>query len=211
MSSGTRDEKSIPRLPRDPTARSLLENWAIDEDEAHLYATQADFSDADLSGLQFYHFFGNECSFRGATLRRTGLAGGYLPDCDFTGADLTEALLPKAQLYGTVFDRATMSRCNLLKVEAEAASFARATLTEARIGGVLYRTKFTEADLRGVQFAIAGLRGADLRWADVEGCHGDIVGPVMVVDDGAETSVEGVAAEAWFRAHGAQVQVGTRE
>jgi uncharacterized protein YjbI with pentapeptide repeats len=136
--------------------------------EAHM--ERADLGGADLTDAYLI----------GAHLQRARLVGARLD-----GADLEQAWLTEARLIGASLDGASLMYAHLQKALvrprcAQRAEFDEACLDEARLhGGDLRGARFThnrmqgavlnDADLRGTVFIECDLRGAEARFASVDG------------------------------------------
>jgi len=154
---------------------------------------RADFSYADLSGVdlsnaQLYGAIFCNTNLRGAILDRADLRR-----CNFTRADLTEVSLQKAlashsvftgstlikakmagaQMFGSIFRESNMSKANLHKAIAEAANFYYATLDEADLSYAelnranLMYAYICEANLTWASLMRANLYGANLRGSNL--------------------------------------------
>jgi len=113
--------------------------------------TNADLSEATLSGAKLAQ----------ANLREADLSGANLREADLSGADLRQADLRQAGLRG-----ATLSEAYLFKADLSGAYLSRAKLIAAH----LFKADLSGADLRGVNLFAARLVDTDLRDADLTGC-----------------------------------------
>ncbi|WP_169914707.1 pentapeptide repeat-containing protein [Rhodococcoides yunnanense] len=144
-----------------------------------------DFSDADLSGLDFAG-----AEWISAILDRTRLRGTYLTrawliDASLRGSDFSAANLRKAEMRGcdareSIFVGAQLNRTDLSDANLRGADLHDTNLNQA----FFHSTDLRGADLHGSSLGAypgnANLAGAKIGGADVENVTGDVTHAVDV-------------------------------
>lgn len=115
------------------------------------YMTKADFAGRDLTGETYFQVRLNEAKFGDANLSGTKFEQCDLSNANFQGATLSDA---------TVFNRVTMNDANLEGLDMQGAkldavNLRGANLKNTRNFGVISRTTFDGADLRGADLSAA--------------------------------------------------------
>ncbi len=109
-----------------------------------------DFTNADLSGVNFHgqpslRFRGAGAHFRGAELSNAAFSEADLRNCDFTGATMTKFGARKSDMSGARLAGVDLSSARLAEVKLVGADLSGANLTGADISG----TDLTGANLDG--------------------------------------------------------------
>lgn len=120
----------------------------------------ADFHDADMSGLEFILANLERSDFTDAYLFHTVFAESRLQNADFNRANMRQAVLSSSDFTG-----ASLKECVLVNSRALAAKFCNADLSGAR----LQYADFRKTDLRGADFSGANLYETDFSEALLEG------------------------------------------
>ncbi len=144
-----------------------------------------DFTDAVLSGINLAGAKLVGCCFARARLTGAKLMGADLRDATLTGADLTQADLSRASLDRARFDGATLTDSNLTLAVAQGAVFVDATGPRATFAqgqweaSTFCRATLTSADFSGAEISRADFEGASLasaRFSDARGVDSKFVG-----------------------------------
>ena len=135
---------------------------------------RADFSNADLHGVNLRRADLQGADLRGANLRGVDLRNANLRssemwNADLRGANLQHADLQYADLHGVKLQRADLQDADLRNVNLRGADLRNADLR----GANLQHADLQYADLHGVKLRGADLQGADLRNADLRGADID--------------------------------------
>jgi uncharacterized protein YjbI with pentapeptide repeats len=120
----------------------------------------ADFSNADMTGVDLYQGVLTGLNFSGANFAGADLRDAFLSELDLSEADFSGALLRWAEVYESDFSGATFAGATF-----EAATIGRSTFQNANVRNALFEgakcseCDFRDADIRGVNFRFARLRG----------------------------------------------------
>ncbi len=200
------------RLPKDPRARRVLEDYLayFEHGEVPPLALQAenlDFRGAVLDGLNLQSAALHGAQLDGVSLRHADLDAARLWGASLREADLTGAEIGKAEFYGidatgATFDDLLYARRAEFEYHASlrGARFRRAHLSSISfIGADLTGADFSNAILLRTSFLEARLHGASF-----EGASGTIIDSGAYVDDGADARLLPAEELAkWMMAHGA--------
>lgn len=115
----------------------------------------ADFSGADLSGVNF-----SGADLSGANLSGANLSGANLSGVDFSGADLISTNLSGADLSGAKLRYANLSGAELRYANLSGAELKYTNLSDADLNGTLLRyANLSDANLSGALLFFVNLRG----------------------------------------------------
>ena len=112
---------------------------------------RADFSNCDLSGVNFYwiakQISPNEpldlsgAIFFGADLNEADLSNAVLDSCDFRKANLSHANLENVSCCGAYFSAARARMCNCTCAEFVSCDFVRTNFQQAHIDRTVFKIK----------------------------------------------------------------------
>jgi uncharacterized protein YjbI with pentapeptide repeats len=129
----------------------------------------ADFTDANLRRANLHRVSMESVIAIDANFSRADLSGVQAPLANFDRANLSDANLESAVLQGAFLsnanlDRARLMRSDLSKTNFRKASFAQADFTAAKLDGAI----LSDLCLRGATFTGASFAKADLNHSDLE-------------------------------------------
>ncbi|WP_256977313.1 pentapeptide repeat-containing protein [Rhodococcus sp. RS1C4] len=161
-----------------------------------------DFSDSDLSGMDFAGAEWTSAILDRTRLRGTYLSRAWLIDARLCGTDFNAANLRKADMHGcdareSIFVEAQLNRTDLSDADLRGADLHDTNLTQA----FFHATDLRGADLRGSSLGAyptnANLAGAKIGGANLENMTGDVI---HAVDVGISESriLIGAELQQWF-------------
>lgn len=125
----------------------------------------ADFTEANLAGVDLRESILEKASFQGANLQNAFLSRGQ-----FRRANFEQAILKGAHLTQAMFKDAKLSKADLERSHLNQADLTRANLNQANLkGAFLVGACLNKAQLREANLSDAWLAGADLEEADLRG------------------------------------------
>jgi len=168
----------------------------------------ADFTEADLLGVQFGDSSLYRTVLRGANLVGASITGPYVNQVDLTGANLTGANLNKAELIGARLVGAVLRGAQCVKTDFSEADLTGVDLTRAflvrtyLIDTALVGVDLTETDVRldvgGKRIDVSRVRGM----MGAIGCDTDMV---TMIDNGQERVIRVTELVEVLNRRGAQV------
>src|ERR1039457_426016 len=135
-----------------------------------LNLSNADLTNADLTGANLSNLDLNGATLTGAQLNGADLSGATLNGANLDGAQMKGADLSNSFLFDAELNRADLSHAALNEANLNGTSLSDATmkdttLTGASLGGAI----LTRAQLNGANMSAADLSGANLAGADLSG------------------------------------------
>lgn len=150
-----------------------LTDWSIRSqqpmDLSYSVLTAADFSNAQLPGVNLAGSDLSQANLRkinlqGANLQGANLAGANLSRANLQGANLTGAILDGANLYGVNASEANFTQASLMKAQAPWSYFDQTNFYRAN----LKQINFNRSDLQDADFYKANLSNASLRFTNLQ-------------------------------------------
>ncbi|MCK9598637.1 MAG: pentapeptide repeat-containing protein [Sphaerochaeta sp.] len=126
-----------------------------------------DFSNLDLSKVNFRAAFLIKCDFSGANLGGANLMGAELDRCKFSEANLTRAILDGARGEVVDFSEADMGHATLIGARFRESSFWKANLASS----ILVSGNFQESNFSLATLTFAILSGGLFRYCNFSGAR----------------------------------------
>ena len=134
------------------------------------------FSNVDLSRLNFNGFNFHECNFLNTDLRKSNMDRANLTGAILVGADLSESIISDADLAGAILQRTDFRKSNLRKANLSGTDLMGAYLgavddEERKDKHFFLGADLTGADLRNANLTDCVLKLAELADADLRGAN----------------------------------------